>query len=198
MQRLPGRIVALSLAVIALVGAGTAVAISRSPDQPLPRATPAGYFIRLFAAPYRPAGERGHYFVDLQTNLPDGTRLSEETEHANGGGGTCCPVVRSGAVHLTLVNNACTIEGGTVVGSRFTLVVTAGPDVTYMPHSCPIGGDCDYKQPKHVRALLGDHFERLTGDQVVEYGRNRKLVYTQPIEFPSDTCLENPPGSGHF
>ena len=177
---------------------GAVLALRASPpeDQPQPQATPADHYIRFEGQTEDPS-RPGVFSIELSTNLPVGTRIDRATFSDYGEGGTCCPGITSNRIRLTLVNHNCHVVDGELRGSRFTLTIVAGPRVGYLlPCLGPPGGCKPQEQPASVRAVLGDHFERLRGDQVVVDGAERRLVFEREFEFPAETCRPNPGTDG--
>jgi hypothetical protein len=189
----------LALVIGSLATANATVLVLRGStgdEAPHPQTAPADHYIRFEGQTEDPS-RPGVFSIELSTNLPVGTRIDRATASEYGEGGTCCPKIKSNRILLTLVNNNCHIVDGELRGSRFTLTIVAGPQVGYLlPCFGPPGGCKPQEQPASVRAVLGDHFERLRGDQVVVDGAERRLVFEHEFEFPAETCLANPGTDG--
>jgi len=153
-------------------------------------ATPAGYYIAL---PDEPLGaEDGLQILDATTNLPEGTVFelsigSPDIEGSSGG-----PVIEAGLIRIRVANNACRESHGVLQSPSITVSVIVAPfDV-----SGPISGgrarssppDDSAKQPQEVRAVLGDAFENLWGDQVKETDRGKMLQAEKSYNLPVETC----------
>jgi hypothetical protein len=196
-----GRVFALTLAIGSLATANATVLVLRgttADETPHLRTAPADHYIRFETQTEDPS-RPGVFSIELSTNLPVGTRIARATASEYAEGGTCCPKITSNRIRLKLVNNDCHVVGRELRGSRFTLTIVAGPRVEYLLPCLGPPGACEpQEQPASVRAVLGDNFERLRGDQVVVDGVDRRLVFEHHFEFPAETCLENPPGSGHY
>ncbi len=184
-----GSLATANAAVLALRG-------STADESPHPQTTPADHYIRFESQTENPS-RPGVLSIELSTNLPVGTRIARATASEYAEGGTCCPGITSNRILLTLVNNDCHVVDGELRGSRFSLTIVAGPRVEYLlPCAGPPGGCRPQKQPASVRAVLGDHFERLRGDQMVVDEAERRLVFEHEFEFPAETCLANPGTDG--
>jgi len=85
--------------------------------------------------------------------------------------GSCCPEVEGGAITITTQNGTCYGPVGAAAHSPgFTVTVTARPDLDSFAIIGPAPGDGQQDsmaQPDSVLRILGEHFERLSGDQVV-------------------------------
>lgn len=160
-----------------------------------------GYFIK-FSEDLKPTSS-GYGFgvkVVATTNLPDGTLLqvsngvsgSTPDSEPTSSGGSCCPPVSDGEFTTTNIENSSCygLIGATANSPGLTVTLTALPEFNFIPMG-PLG-DNDYeppKQPQSVLDVLGQDFENLTGDQVVENKDGTKsLVATASFEWPEPQC----------
>jgi hypothetical protein len=96
----------------------------------------------------------------------------------------------TGLIGLEADNDSCnaSLSGGER-GAGFSVTVTVTP--TIAGHSAPSGvGDGATVQPDAVQVILGDHFERLVGDQVRDLpdGSGKELVATATYRWPEPQC----------
>jgi hypothetical protein len=156
----------------------------------------AGYFIRFPDAavpePGPPEGSRVR--VTATTNLPDGTRVEISTTDE----GSCCPQVDGGRILVQTQNSSCYGSVGSAANSPgFDATITARPDLDTLVFPGPAGpgrgSGVKTEQPDSVVAVLGEHFERLTGDQVVEQDDGSKwLVAHARFDWPEPQCGDDP------
>jgi hypothetical protein len=195
-RRTRNRRIGAALVALAVAGAGigTAVlALGRSRPKPLP-AVPNGhgYVIRF---PDGPLGyeKKGLAILDAATNLPDQTKVdlyffSVDEENPSEA------VVADGRVPIRIWNGFCHATEAGIEGTTTKVTVTVSPVSTEIaiggPYRPP--GASPYTpppwQPASVQAVLGPHFEKLIGDQVVNVGGQRELVASKLFQLPAATC----------
>jgi hypothetical protein len=102
----------------------------------------------------------------------------------------CCFSVRNGLIGLEADNDSCNMSishGERSAG--FSVTVTVTPAI--QGHSAPPGVDDGATvQPDDVQVILGEHFERLVGDQVMDLpdGSGKELVATATYQWPEPQC----------
>jgi hypothetical protein len=189
---------ALLAFAVAGFGVGAAlVALAGSDTEPLPiLRIRNGYGI---AIPTSPLGyeKKGMAILDAATNLPSGTKVSLylfsadiETPGQS--------VVMDGRIPIRIWNGFCHqtergLEGTTtkvtvVVSPLSSLVAHGGSRIGGTPPPGGLGSPPPF-QPPGVRAVLGQYFERLTGDQVIEENGTKRLIASTLIRLPADTCV---------
>ena len=141
--------------------------------------------------------------VEVRTNLPDGTvyelidvsygpKFGSQVGH----GFTCCDEIRHGMIVIPVGEGSCNNLVGAVgdsAGFEFTIVVRPVFDNLMM--SGPMGASPrpPPAQPDSVLAVLGEHFERLTGDQVVVADDGtRRLEASARFRYPQPECGGDP------
>jgi hypothetical protein len=152
-----------------------------------------GYYILFPSVP-----DGGH--VIAITNLPEGTLYSTATGSYDsaGSGGLdgfgCCPAVHNGYMGAEGFNDSCNNPVGSIGNSsRFEITLEVRPDFSAMGISLPSGATGpDTSQPESVLAVLGTHFENLTGEQVTDLPNGAKeLVATASYPWPDPQCGGN-------
>jgi hypothetical protein len=150
------------------------------PGYPSPPAS--GYYF-LFPDQGGVSWSTEHQFsvsVTVLTNLPDGTLLD-----VSGGDLGAYAAVKDGRTLVTALNGSCDGPVDALNSPGFKVEVTARP----VPLQ-PIGlGGRTAKQPQSVLDVLGQHFENLTGDEVVEQkDGSRWLVGRTRYKWPTPQC----------
>jgi len=184
--------IVLAFAVFALAGAFVWNAFrsgptsqDSTPSNGYPSPPASGYWILFPDAP-EPVGDGpdGAVRVVALTNLPDGTLFLTNTDR----GGMCCSAVTGGQMIVQASSSACDKVSG-VHSPGTTITITADADIGQHVLGVPVGGQPP-RQPDSVLAILGDGFENLTGDQVVEVGGNKGLVASASYAWPEPLCLD--------
>ena len=131
--------------------------------------------------------------VVAKTNLPEGTLYLVNTP----GGGACCPAVHDGLMAVSM-NDAGQIDTSQAQGCRALrqgdltqasdLQITITVDSEIGKHVIGAWGGQLPRQPDSVVAILGAHFENLTGDQVVQTGGGNRLVASATYPWPEPRC----------
>jgi hypothetical protein len=173
------------------------------------RFVPAGsastdYFIRLPAEPGA-VDSKGLTVLDADTNLPEGTRIwlyfsSKDSE------GPAEEEVAGGTIRIRVANDECHGEGAMLTGSNITVRVTASPADREFILFGPVGPGPQLsspqvvatpsiwpsapQQPEAVLAILGQHFENLTGPQVTLVGEDNQIQVSREYQLPANTCTE--------
>lgn len=127
--------------------------------------------------------------IVAQTNLPEGTLVWITTTS----GGSCCPAVEHGAIVYTTQNSTCFgLVGDTADSEGFDLTITVQREFDIQFPGPMLAGEGEsgpQVQPDSVLAVLGEDFEHLTGDQVVEHpDGSRALVATARFGWPEPQC----------
>jgi len=128
------------------------------------------------------------------TNLPEGTLYSTSSGNPGSDGFDsfgCCPAVHDGYIGAEGFNDTCNSPVGSIGDSPgFDVSIEVRPDVTDMAISVPSGTSYEQPtQPDSVLAILGEHFENLTGDQVTDLPNGGKeLVATASYAWPEPQC----------
>ena len=145
----------------------------------------SGYWIVFPDAPEPVSdGSDGAVKIVALTNLPDGTLFGVNTER----GGMCCLPVTHGQMVIEESSSACDLMAGDHnPGTSVTIWTFA--DIGQHVLGVPIGSQPP-QQPDSVLAILGAHFENLTGDQVVDRGGERGLVASASYAWPEPLCLK--------
>jgi hypothetical protein len=167
--------------------------MTTTPSQPID-----GYWI-VFLDVLEPTSADFGVKVVATTNLPDGTLMNVSDEVLDDGadsepistGSSCCPAVSEGQFTTTIDNSSCYgLVGATANSSGLTVTLTASPELPGAM-SVPFGDD-DYeppRQPHSVKEILGDHFENLSGTQVVVNDDGSKsLIATASYAWPEPQC----------
>ncbi len=165
-------------------GPGPVASVSEAPPAD-------GYFIQL-PAEAEPASQF-EVTLTATTNLPEGTRLDISTTDE----GSCCPPVEDGRIAISTQNSACYGPVGAAGNSPgFSVTVTARPDIDTFVFPGPMrpgGQSHQMEQPDSVFRVLGENFERLTGDQVVQQDDGSKwLVARAEYDWPEPQCGGDP------
>jgi hypothetical protein len=192
-------IFALAIAIFAVpalrLGSGTAVARASGEPSDYPSPPPTGYWVNFPKGISQGDGSSAQVFAE--TNLPEGTIYQTENTvfgtvagEALTGMYGCCFSVRNGLIGLGAGNDSCnqSLSGGQR-SAGFTVTVTVTPTVP--GHSAPSGAENGATvQPNDVQIILGDHFERLEGNQIQELpdGSGKELVATATYEWPDPQC----------
>lgn len=131
--------------------------------------------------------------VIAKTNLPDGTLYLASTDQS----GECCPSVKDGEI-VVRMNDVGQLESSSeasscdsVHGIQTTpaLVITITVDREIGRHvRVPVGTTSPPEQPDSVVAVLGNHFEQLSGDQVVTTDQGNELVARATYPWPEPQC----------
>jgi hypothetical protein len=162
------------------------------------RSTPAGYYL-LFPEEITTIGGRPRLVVE--TNLPDGTRYELRSEEfgpegsSQGQGIECCDQLEAGRIVVPVGSGACSNYVGSVGNSTgFTIELRVRPVFDDFPIFGPPRADrTPPAQPDSVLAVLGTHFEKLVGDQVVvDADGTRQLVADHRYEYPEPQCGGDP------
>jgi hypothetical protein len=167
----------------------------------LPRAGPTpthqGYFIDLPDLSTGVGPVHGYWTLTATTNLPDGTMYEAKSASTDGfsEGLSCCEEVQGGVITVRAGDDPCYRPVGSLGngGATFTFevrpvfddFVSHGPPPLPGPSSSPRQPPT---QPASVLAVLGEHFEGLTGDQVVVDGGVRELIATRTYTWTPRTC----------
>jgi hypothetical protein len=177
------------------LGSGGAVAFASGSASDYPPPPSSGYWVVFPTQISQGDGSRAQVFAT--TNLPEGTLYQTGSSVFGPVAGEsltemygCCFGVRNGLIGLEADNDSCntSLSGGTR-SAGFTVTVTVTP--TIPGHSSLAGvDDGPTVQPGDVRVILGDHFERLEGDQVRELtdGSGQELVATAAYQWPEPQC----------
>ncbi len=196
-------IAALAFGVFAAAGVLTWNAFRTGPRTeglPVPAGTypsppTSGYWIVFPDQPDpAPNSTEGAVKIVALTNLPDGTLYSVDTSES----GSCCPAVKDGQIVLHESNNSCYGRVGAIGNSPgLSVTITAGLDIGQGVRPGPmIPGDGGWEpphQPDSVLRILGDHFQNLSGDQVVdEPDGSKQLVATARYAWPEPQCGPDP------
>jgi len=198
--------IAVALAVSALataiflvptlrLGTGTAVARASGAASDYPPPPSSGYWVVFPTSISRGDGSRAQVFAE--TNLPEGTLYQSGSSVFGSAAGHeltsmygCCFSVRNGLIGLEADNDSCnTSLSGGERSAGFSVTVTVTP--TIAGHSAPSGVDDGATvQPADVQVILGDHFERLVGDQVKDLpdGTGKELVASATYQWPEPQC----------
>lgn len=187
-------LVAVVAAVIAL-----GIAIPLSSLSSLGNSKPAadsGYWIR-FPEELTVSTDGFNGTLELQTNLPDGTRYQSQ-----GGEGSCCPVVKDGTIEIQTQNGSCYgLVGDTGNAEPFTETITVAPEYQYAFIGIATGNNDPghVVQPSSVTDVLGERFENLTGDGVQPIPRGQiaqppgnELVASYTYSWPTPQCGGEP------
>lgn len=131
--------------------------------------------------------------IVAETNLPEGTIVWIATTN----GGSCCPPVENGTIAYTTQNTSCFgLVGNTANGAPFAVTITVQREFdVQFPGPMSFGEEESgpQVQPDSVLAVLGEDFEHLTGDQVVEHpDGSRALVATASFGWPEPQCGGDP------
>jgi hypothetical protein len=156
----------------------------------------SGYWVLFPDAPELvPARSDGTVDVIALTNLPEGTIYATSTSES----GSCCPAVSDGHIALEESNGSCYGWVGSIGDSPgLSITITTSADLGQnMVLSGPVkpgGGEGSEPphQPDSVLEILGDHFENLTGDQVVMKDGEKQLVATASYPWPEPQCGPDP------
>lgn len=131
--------------------------------------------------------------VVATTNLPEGTLYLVNVPN----GGACCPAVHDGQMVVSM-NDAGQIDTSQAQGCRALrqgdltqasdLQITITVDSEIGKHVWGAWEGQLPRQPDSVVAILGAHFENLTGDQVVQTGGGNRLVASATYPWPEPRC----------
>jgi hypothetical protein len=193
----PGRGIVAVVAFLFLLGGAVTAWRAFGPGSNAPAtggasasASQGGYYVS-----FPPDADRGEGAFSAQvtaaTNLPNGTLVSISTTDE----GTCCPAVKDGTIAVTTSDGSCyALVGAAGSSSGFTVTITAKPDFLPWVVIGPGPGNTNPpQQPASVLAILGQHFENLSGDQVVTQPDGSKwLVATADFTWPSPRCGGDP------
>jgi hypothetical protein len=193
---------ALAFAVFAAAGVFTWNAFRGTPGREGPVAIggtypsppSSGYYILFPDQPEPvPNSNDGAVKIVALTNLPDGTLYSVDTSES----GSCCPDVKDGQIVLHESNNSCYGLVGAIGNSPgLSVTITTAPDIGQGVRPGPmVPGDGGWQpphQPDSVLQILGDHFENLSGDQVVEKDGEKELVANATYSWPEPQCGPDP------
>ncbi len=140
--------------------------------------------------------------IEAVTNLPEGTLFEERSEifgptaaSSESEGFGCCTKVQDGRIVVKVENSTCYNHvGATADSSGFSVGITVRPTFDDFQPSIPAGGTWEPPtQPAAVFAVLGRHFENVTGDQVVTFDDGtRQLVATARYAWPGPQCGGDP------
>jgi hypothetical protein len=194
----------LAIAIFAVpalrLGSGTAVAGATASASDYPPPPLSGYWV-LFPNQISQGDGSGAQVI-AETNLPEGTVYQTGSTVfgpiAGKEGGSsygCCESVTNGVIGLSAGNDTCNaLAGGVGNSAGFTVSVTVTPTVDTSRFSGPAGSSVEpIRQPASVIAVLGEGFERLTGDQVQELpdGAGKELAATATYDWPEPQCGGN-------
>jgi hypothetical protein len=164
-------------------------------DQPVT----SGPYFTFPEHPNGPAGSSNLYSVRVETILPEGTQVDEQTVATGSEGEVCCPPVRDGQLKLRIANNTCTRDGtGGLVGSVVEVRLTVDP-ISFAGTGGPVGGPAGqgaWPQSPVVLAILGARFERVSGDQVESSLLGNRIVAIHTYRLPAATCTHEIIGGG--
>lgn len=159
----------------------------RAEETPLsgyPSPPASGYWVVFPDAPEPVGDDSDGVKIVALTNLPDGTLFGVGTERS----GMCCPPVTDGQMVIDESNSACDlVSGDHTPGTSITIWTFA--DIGQHVFGVPVGSQPP-QQPDSVLAILGAHFENLSGDQVVDRGGERGLVASSSYAWPEPLCLK--------
>jgi hypothetical protein len=176
-----------------IAGIGVGAILLALPARPPTRPAvdvPSGYYVLLPEQAGPETDRRGFHVIEARTNLPHGTIIGlyfagQDVESPGQ------EAVQNGRISISVANNTCVERGGRLEGSSFDVTVRVSARNTY-----PIYGGAlrptpspSPFQPESVRAILGDDFERLKGEQVRATPEGNELVATQHYQLPADTCI---------
>jgi hypothetical protein len=131
----------------------------------------------------------GLQMLDAATNLPNGTQFdlsigSPDIEGESGAG------VKDGLIRIRVLNNSCREINGVLRSPQLRISVIVAPFHVFLSSggfgSPPL--DDRTKQPAEVRAVLGDRFEQLSGEQVEETDQGKMLKAERTYRLPVRTC----------
>jgi hypothetical protein len=163
---------------------------------PAPAAS-MNYYINLPTEPGA-VDSKGLTILDAETNLPEGTMIwlyfsSKDSETPTQS------EVADGKIRVRVANNECHGLGSTLTGSNLTARITASPvDWDFIIFG-PEGPHTQPHQPDAVLAILGQHFENMTGPQVTQVGEDNEIQISKDYQLPASTCtasIEYLPGGG--
>jgi len=192
---------ALAIAIFAVptLRQSTATVLARASgsasDYPPPSSS--GYWVIFPKQISRGDGSSAQIFAE--TNLPEGTiyRTGNTVFGSVAGEALtsmygCCESVRNGLIGLSAGNDSCNVSiSGGERSAGFSVTVTITPIVEDPAPTAPTeAGDRPVPQPNNVLAILGDHFERLAGDQAKDLpdGSGKELVATAMYDWPEPQC----------
>jgi hypothetical protein len=132
----------------------------------------------------------------VSTNLPSGSRVVYVWTDGPTRGYAVAPAVAAGRTTLEIGHSACSGPEPQSTPT-FDLTVIAAPSVNsdlftslykkgYLERPMTIHGDL--VQPDSTMKLLGDHFQKLTGSQVVNLGTEQVLLASQVLTWPHAEC----------
>jgi hypothetical protein len=142
------------------------------------------YFIRFPAEPQEVAGRPVQSArVVATTNLPEGTRVSEDTPST----GSCCPQVANGRIVVTSDNESCYGLVGEIGNAPpYTVTITVQP---VYPGAIPGPGNFHIPpQPRSVFRLLGKRFQHLKGPQIRHTREGNELVASATYSWAKPQC----------
>jgi hypothetical protein len=185
--RTRSRRVATALVAFSMAAAGMGVilvALGGARHSPAIHPVPSGYYVLLPRAPGPDTAKQGTHVIAAQTNLPEGTRVGFHVD-TDSGETYSDTVVHEGFIRIDVTNNECGEHAGQLAGTSFDLTIAVS---AY--DSRPIHGLHDRPsplpyQPKAVRDVLGENFERLQGAQV----RNNRIEVSREYVLPAKTCI---------
>ena len=193
---------ALMVALVIAAGSIGLYVASRGGSSSRP---PSAYRVTL---PAKPGGldSRGLAVLDAKTNLPDGTLVGLYVRSVDAEGPSTSAVM-DGRIQIRLANDYCHEVDGQLEGSKWTLRLTIAPELPNYSTGggSPLPGDdrgpppSVYSQPADILAILGQHFENLTGDQVEQRG-DHYIEVSADYQLPADTCTDEIVylGNGNF
>ena len=152
--------------------------------------TPSGHFVLL---PDEPSGtdNRGVLRLEARTNLPNGTLVDIGVRGPDIEGASTGHEVRDGVIAVRVAMNACHMVDGVLRAPPTGVVVNVAPFRTFASSSGGGRGPRTPpppKQPAAVRAILGERFERLEGDQVQHEERGNFISVKRTYRFPPASC----------
>jgi hypothetical protein len=154
-----------------------------------PSPTQIGYYVSFPTEAERGDGQFSAR-VSVATNLPDGTLVSISTTDE----GSCCPAVKDGTITVTTSDGSCYgLVGTAATSDDFSVTITARPDFLPWVVPGPGPGSKPPQQPASVLSILGQHFENLSGEQVVDQpDGSRWLVAKADFPWPGPRCGGDP------
>jgi hypothetical protein len=167
----------------------------------LPKAEPSpsqgGYYIDIPDLTTGSGRVHGFWSLTATTNLPDGTMYEAKSAWTDGGGeGTsCCAQVQDGSIAFKIGDDPCSRTVGTLGGGGATVTFEVRPVFNDIIFHGPAPGPVISGQspglpgqPASVLAVLGEQFERLTGDQVIVDAGVRELVASRTYAWTPQVC----------
>jgi hypothetical protein len=149
---------------------------------------PSGHFVLL---PDEPSGadRRGVLLLEARTNLPNGTRVDIGVGGPDIEGTSTGHRVRDGIIEVRVAMNACRMGDGALRAPPIGVILSVAPFNTFAyPSGRGPRTSLPPKQPAEVRAILGERFERLEGNQVQREERGNFILVKKTYRFPPASC----------